>query len=222
MKSIILIAPPAAGKGTQSKFIESEYNIPHISIGDLLRNIIASGSELGKSLENIINEGKLINDEIIINLLKQRLINNDCSNGYILDGFPRNLNQAKAYEKILDELNLSNSMVIYLDLDKDIALKRILGRTMCPNCGLIYNEFFRETSPINTGLCDKCHKKLVKRSDDNLETFNKRYDTYYIETKPLIDYYQKKGILFIIDSNMNKEKVFNQIKKVVEENNDKY
>ena len=93
---------------------------------------------------------------------------------------------------------------------------------MCPNCELIYNEFFRKTTQINREICDKCHKKLVKRSDDNLETFNKRYDTYYIETKPLIDYYQKKGILFIIDSNMNKEKVFSQIKKAVEESNDKY
>lgn len=222
MKSIILIAPPAAGKGTQSKFIESNYNIPHISIGDLVRNVISENSNLGLELKKTVDEGKLIDDKFIIDLLKNRLSEADCSNGYILDGFPRNLNQAKDYEILEKELSLPDSIVIYLDLDKEIASKRILGRMMCPKCGFIYNSFFEETSPINDGLCDKCNEILVKRSDDNIETFNKRYDTYYSETKPLIDYYQKKGNLFIVDSNMSKEMIFNKIKSILEANNDKY
>ena len=190
MKSIILIAPPAAGKGTQSSLIEKTYHIPHISTSDLIRKMISENNEKYGELQKSLDNGILISDDIILELLKIRLSNKDCSNGYILDGFPRNINQAYCYEEILKELNLNESIVIYLSLDKTTAEKRVLGRMVCPNCKSVYNKYFIETSPKLAGVCDKCNTKLEKRVDDNIETFDKRYDTYCKETKPLVDFYK--------------------------------
>lgn len=217
MKSIILIAPPAAGKGTQSSLIEKTYHIPHISTSDLIRKMISENNEKYGELQKSLDNGILISDDIILELLKVRLSNKDCSNGYILDGFPRNINQAYCYEEILKELNLNESIVIYLSLDKTIAEKRVLGRMVCPNCKSVYNKYFIETSPKLDGVCDKCNTKLEKRVDDNIETFDKRYDTYCKETKPLIDFYKSKNILCEIDSSLSKEIVFDKIKKVLED-----
>lgn len=217
MKNIIFIAPPAAGKGTQSSLIEEYYNIPHISIGDLLRNMISDNTEESEEIKELINKGELVDDEIVIDLLKKRIVQKDCSKGYILDGFPRNINQAKSYEKLLNELDLPKSLVIFLDLDREIAEKRVIGRVICPNCQNVYNEYFKETSPINAGLCDDCHVSLIKRSDDNKITFYERYDTYYEETKPVIDYYTEKGNLVTIDATLSKNEIFDKIKLVLGE-----
>lgn len=216
MKSIILIAPPAAGKGTQSSLIEKTYHIPHISTSDLIRKMISENNEKYGELQKSLDNGILISDDIILELLKIRLSNKDYSNGYILDGFPRNINQAYCYEEILKELNLNESIVIYLSLDKTTAEKRVLGRMVCPNCKSVYNKYFIETSPKLAGVCDKCNTKLEKRVDDNIETFDKRYDTYCKETKPLVDFYKSKNILYEIDSSLSKEIVFDKIKKVLE------
>lgn len=219
MKSIILIAPPAAGKGTQSNLIKTKYKIPHISTGDLLRSIIASGSDIGKEISLLVNEGKLISDELIIEILKERLENSDCINGYILDGFPRNINQAIKYDEMLRKLNIPIGVVIYLSIDKNIAKQRILGRMTCPKCGSIYN-CFTQSSPKTEGICNSCNIQLTKRSDDNENTFNKRYDTYINETQPLIDYYKRQGVLFEIDSSSDKEIVFSEIQNLLEKIND--
>ncbi len=208
--NIILIAPPAAGKGTQAKLLSSRYNLPHISVGDLIRN------NMNDELKDIMNSGKLIDDSIIFDLLEKRLNQGDCENGYILDGFPRNLNQAYTYEK----MNHSLDYVILLDVDKDITKNRILGRKACPKCGHVYNDLFINTKPINDNLCDHCNIPLIKREDDNEETFEKRYQTYLNETSPIIDYYQNKGILNKVDSSISPETTFNSIKNIIEVKHD--
>ena len=159
--NIVLIAPPAAGKGSQAKKINTEYKIPHISTGDLLRNI---------KDENILNElksGKFVSDEFITSLLKERLNQTDCENGYVLDGYPRNLNQAKLYEELLEELNKQMGIVIFINIDKEEAIKRMVGRRTCPNCGSVFNELIETISPKQKGICDNCGSNLVKRQDDN-------------------------------------------------------
>lgn len=216
MKSIVLLAAPAAGKGSQAQMLKLEYNIPHISTGDLLREEISSGSSIGDDLKETMSLGKLVSDDIIISLLKKRISKNDCENGYILDGFPRNLSQAKAYDEMLKEMSKEIGYVFLLEVDKEIAIKRILGRISCPKCSLVYNEFIDESKPKVNGLCDSCDSKLIKRIDDNEETFNRRFETYLNETKPLIDYYEKKELLYHIDSNHNKEYTNKQIKEILE------
>ena len=215
MKSIIFIAPPAAGKGTQSKLVSEKYNIPHISTGDLLRNIIQTGSELGKIIKDEIDKGHFVSDELILELLKNRLNQDDCNNGYILDGFPRNINQAKEYDKLLISLNKKIGYVILLDVDKDTLKKRIVGRLSCKNCGSVYNKYIHETMPKNEGICDKCNIELSKRDDDNEETFEERYNTYLKETEPLINYYENKGCLYRVDSGVSLERTYEEIVRII-------
>jgi len=215
LKSIIFIAPPAAGKGSQSKLISDKYNIPHISTGDLLREAINSGNEVGKLVELEIKKGNLVKDDIILNLLENRLKQDDCNNGYILDGFPRNLNQAKEYEILLDKLNKQMGIVIFLELDKEISKKRILGRLSCKKCGRVYNEFIEEAKPRKEGFCDRCNIELSKRDDDNEVTFEQRYNTYLKETKPLINYYENKNILYHVNSGISLDYTFKEIERII-------
>lgn len=217
MKNIIFIAPPAAGKGTQSKLVSAEYNIPHISTGDLLREEVNSGSDLGVYLKQEMDKGNLISDETITTLLKNRLSKSDCANGYILDGYPRNVTQAKIYENLLKELNKDLGSVIFLDIDKSLALERTLSRIVCPNCGASYNLNIESLKPIKEGICDKCNNTLKIRSDDNKETFLNRFDTYINNTKELIDYYDKLDVLSRIKINKedSAQDIFNEIKKII-------
>lgn len=214
MKSIIFIAPPAAGKGTQAVMLSSKYNMPHISTGDILRNA-QDDIERGKYIANEMDQGHFVSDEIILELLKERLLQSDCNNGYILDGFPRNIEQAKHYEEILENLNKDLGYVIVLDIDKEVAKNRIIGRVSCPNCGSVFNELIEEAKPLVSGICDKCGSKLIKRVDDNAETFEKRFDTYLIKTQPLIDYYDKKNILYHVNTTLGKENTFKQIEDIM-------
>ncbi|MFV0250267.1 MAG: adenylate kinase family protein [Bacilli bacterium] len=214
MKSVILIAPPAAGKGTQSKLLCDLYNFEHISTGDLLRSELKKDSEIGKSIKEIMETGKLVNDEIIISLLINKLNFLVC-NGYILDGFPRNLEQAIAYDKMLKNNGQSIDYVIHLVLSKEEAKKRIVGRISCPNCGSIYNDLIKDSNPLLTNFCDKCGTSLVKRDDDNEETFDVRFDTYVEETSPLINYYNNLGKLYEVDSSLGKMEIFNQITSII-------
>jgi len=219
MRNIILIAPPAAGKGTQSKMICEKYQIPHISTGDLLRDEAKKETKLGKLIQDKMNNGELVTDEIVIELLKNRIKKPDCSNGYVLDGFPRNISQAEKYLEILEEFNLPLGDVIYLELPKEIAKKRIVGRLSCTNCGAVYNDQFEESKPKNLEACDLCNNTLSKREDDNEEVFDKRYDTYVLETKPLIDFFDEKGLLSKIDSSVSIESAFNEIEKIINRGN---
>lgn len=215
MQSIIFIAPPAAGKGTQAKLVSQKYGIPHISTGDLLRETINSDSEQSKKIKAIILKGGLVDDAIILELIENRITSSDCNQGYILDGFPRNVNQAILYDKLLEKLNKPLGFIILLELNKEIAKNRIVGRLSCKKCGSVYNEFIEETKPQNAGICDKCQTALSKRSDDNQETFEERYNTYLKETQPLIDYYEKTNKLYRINSGISKEYTFEKIESIL-------
>lgn len=216
MKNIIFIAPPAAGKGTISSMICCKYNIPHISTGDLLRNEIMSSSKIGLQIKESMSTGKFVSDDIITKLLKKKLSCKECKKGYVLDGYPRNLQQAKIYDDLLDELSLDTGMVIFLDIDMKTALKRAMSRMICPKCGMGYNLICESLSPVREGICDSCNSVLKVRSDDTEETFKERYDTYMKETYPLIEYYESKNNLFRIDvSDKSPEVIFEEIKKVI-------
>lgn len=220
MESIIFIAPPAAGKGTQSKLLCDAYQIPHISTGDLLRDASLVENERGMYIKEQMRLGALVSDDIILELLEERIKKEDCNHGYILDGFPRNIEQAIAYEKILDRLEKKLGIVIFLDVDKELACERIEGRISCPQCGSVYNEVIEESKPRVEGICDRCGSTLVKRHDDNRETFGARYDTYLLKTQPLIDYYEKKGVLYKVESNEDKMATFNQISNILKGRNE--
>ena len=216
MKNIIFIAPPAAGKGTQSELLCNKYGLLHISTGDLLREESKKNTELGQEIKEKMSTGKLIDDSIIIELLKNKLIEIG-NKSIILDGFPRTVVQAEAYDDMLDELNLDLGYVIVLDVDKELLEKRIVGRVSCPNCGNVYNELIEESKPMQDGLCNNCHTKLVKRADDNSESFKVRYETYLNTTKPLISYYESKGCLYHVDGNSSKHQIFDNIVNILEE-----
>lgn len=216
MKNIIFIAPPAAGKGTISEMTEKRFNLPHISTGDLLRDEIARMTKLGMEIKNIISQGKLVSDDIITKLLKKRLNAKDVKKGYILDGYPRNINQAKEYDKLLEELSFDEGKVIYLDIDKDTALNRVKNRVVCPKCGAIYNLSSADLSPVREGICDHCDTALIVRSDDSEETFISRFDTYMKETYPLVQYYKERNNLITINvSNKSPNEIFEEVKKVI-------
>lgn len=216
MKSIIFIAPPAAGKGTQSKLIEEKYHLPHISTGDLLRAATKGDSELDIKIKKLMESGSLISDDIVLQLLQNRLNQEDCKNGYILDGFPRNVSQAEAYEHMLDEMHLEHGIVIYLDVPKELCKKRILGRRLCPNCGAIYNNLITGMESKVENQCDRCGHKLETRNDDNETTFETRYQTYLENTLPLLDYYKRLGMLYHVDSTKSTEEVFQSIIEILE------
>lgn len=208
--NIILIAPPAAGKGTQSELICDKYDVKHISTGDLIRNVINSNTEKSSELKSIIEQGKLVSDEFVLDLIKEEIKG---GKSYIFDGFPRTLNQAKLFDELLNQLNKQVDYVIYLDITKEVASKRVLGRISCSNCGKVYNDQIEELMPKQSGICDDCNSNLSKRNDDNEETFNTRFDTYIENTKPLLDYYKDK--LFIVDSSLNKYEIFKQIENII-------
>ena len=215
MVNIILIAPPAAGKGVQSSLLANKYKIKHISTGNLLREEVLKGTDLGNKLQEIMSQGRLVPDEIVHNLLKEELTNSKEDQGYVLDGFPRTIEQAIEYDKLSSEMNRDVDYVIYLDIPEEEAMKRALGRVSCTGCGEIYNEFFDKFDI--KGYCNKCQGSLQKRGDDNEETFAKRFEGYLLNTKPLIDYYENKGLLHRVDSSKNKEYTFSQIEKIINE-----
>ena len=198
MKNIILIAAPAAGKGTLSSLLVEKYGYVHISTGDLLREVSKEKSELGEKISTMLKNGELVTDEIVFELLENKLKVVD--KPYILDGFPRTINQAYKYDDLIKKLNKDLGVVIVLNCDYDVLKKRIVGRHLCKDCGSIYNTLTSVNTPKNDGICDNCGGDLYKRSDDNEESFKNRYDTYLEKTKPLIDFYQEKGVLHYIDS----------------------
>ena len=214
MKNIIFIAPPAAGKGTQAKLVSAEYNIPHISTGDLLREEINNGTELGKSIKKDMEQGNLVSDEVITTLLKNRITLSDCKVGFILDGYPRNLAQAKILNNLLEELNIEKYYVIFFNIDKETALKRTLSRIICSHCGSSYNLLIEDLKPKKENICDRCNHELSTRTDDTEEVFINRFDTYINSTKDLIEYYKNLGLLYEIEeSDKSAETIFEEVKE---------
>ena len=198
MKNIILIAAPAAGKGTLSDLLVKKYDYLHISTGDLLREVSKETTELGQKISKMLQNGELVTDEIVFELLENKLRQVD--KPYILDGFPRTINQAYKYDELIQKLNKDLGIVVVLNCDYEILKKRIVGRYLCKDCGSIYNTLTGVNTPKQEGICDNCGGDLYKRSDDNEESFKTRYETYLEKTKPLIDFYEKKGNLYYIDS----------------------
>lgn len=221
MKNIILIAPPAAGKGTEAALIKEDYKIPHISTGDLLRQVSNSNDPKYQSIKEVLALGHFVSDDIVISLLKDRIQESDCENGYILDGFPRNIEQAKEYDRLLESLNKDLGIVIVLDINKEIAKSRITGRLSCSKCGKVYNSNIDTMKPKNIDICDVCSSSLTKRSDDSAETYDERYNTYLEKTEPLIEYYDNKNVLYHIDASQDSRIIHNSVKQILQEvNND--
>lgn len=214
--NIILLAPPAAGKGTEAQILNKEYSIPQISTGDLLRGATEKGDALSNEIKSIMEQGKLVSDEVIIELIKNRINEEDCKNGYILDGFPRTIIQAEKYDEMLEEIGNKIDYVFAIDIDKSIASSRITGRRTCPNCNRIYNINSDKLKPKCENLCDDCNVELKHRKDDNAETYEKRYNAYLEETAPLINYYEKKNILYHIDGNVDMGNTHKQIKDIID------
>lgn len=215
MKSIIFIAPPAGGKGTLSEIICSKYNMPHISTGDLLRNASQFEDERGKYLKEQMGLGTLIRDDIIFDLIKERINEPDCDSGYVLDGFPRNMEQAEVYDQIIKDSGKNLGCVIVLDISKELASKRISGRLSCSNCGRVYNSNFDEMKPKMENVCDDCNSPLIKRFDDNADTYEVRYQTYLDKTQPLIEYYNKKNILYHVDVTKGIDYAIGKIEEII-------
>ena len=218
MYNIILIAPPAAGKGTISSMLTEKYGYKHISTGDLLGEIASKNDEFGNKLKELLASGKLVPDEIVYESLKRRLLMDDLDNGYILDGFPRNLNQAHEYDKILGEVGKELGVVIYLDTPKEILEKRIVGRRICSSCGATYNVLTGVNTPKKEGICDKCGSSLYQRDDDNAESFKTRYETFINQTYPLVDFYKERNVLYSIDS-INLDDTMQKVEAVINDNN---
>lgn len=199
MKNIILIAPPAAGKGTQSEILVKNFGYVHISMGDLLREVVAKGDELGQKLAGIIASGALVDDDLTIDLIRDKLLEIK-GQPFIVDGFPRTFYQSQAFQKVLAELGIDNYEAILLNLSEKDAIKRISGRLIC-KCGKSYNLNDEKLKPIVAGICDKCGEALVKRDDDNVESFKKRYEVFTTNIESIKKYYASLGKLKVIDVN---------------------
>ena len=209
--NIILMGPPGAGKGTQSELIVSKFGIKHLSTGDMFREAISKQTPLGLEAKSYISKGLLVPDSVTIKLVKDSLANDKCANGYLLDGFPRTIVQADALDELTKKIQRPIFKVINIQADEKILIERIVSRRICPNCGASYN--LKSKKPLVDGECDLCHSKLVQRADDTEASFKTRLDAYHQQTQPLIDYYQKKGLLVNVDGLQEIDKVFNDICK---------
>lgn len=209
--NILFIAAPAAGKGTQSKLVCDKYNLTHVSTGDLLREVVKKNDSFSNDIKKKMEEGSLISDDIILKLIKEKIQN---QNGFVFDGFPRNLKQAEMFDELLNNINQNLDYIIYLDVDQDEAKRRILGRMVCPNCNSVYNIDYDKLDENN--YCE-CGTVLAKRSDDTIETFQKRYEIYQRETVPVIDYYSNKANFYKVNSSVLPDMVFKQIQDIIGE-----
>lgn len=212
MKNVIFIAPPAAGKGTQSSNLV-DLGYIHISTGDMLREEIAKESKIGLIVKDVISKGNLVSDEIVFELIDKKLSN--LEKPFILDGFPRTINQAEMLDDLLSKLNINKYEVIYLDINSEDAMKRALGRLTCKKCGASFNKYYEALQPIQEGICDNCGNTLETRSDDNEESFNVRFNTFIENTKPIMEFYKNKNKLHIVDATMDSLNITNIIKDIL-------
>lgn len=209
MLRTILLGPPGAGKGTQADKIIEKYNIPHISTGDIFRDNIKNGTELGKKAQAYMNKGELVPDDLVIEIATDRLLKDDCKNGFLLDGFPRTVYQAEKLDEFLQAHGQKLDKVIDLEVGEDILMVRLTGRRVCKVCGASYHVV--SMLPKKEGICDKCGGELIQRADDNEETARNRIDVYNEQTRPLVDYYEKAGNLARIDGATPLEETFKDI-----------
>jgi len=210
---IIMLGAPGAGKGTQAKMIAEKYSVPHISTGDIFRANIKNGTELGMEAKRYMDQGQLVPDELTVKILLDRVAQDDCKNGYVLDGFPRTIPQAEVLDKALTELGDSVDYAIDVNVPDENIINRMGGRRACVTCGATYH--IKHVPPKTEGICDKCGAELILRDDDKPETVKKRLDVYHAQTQPLIDYYTKKGILHTVDGTVDMMDVFASIVKLL-------
>ena len=207
------MGPAGAGKGTMSDLILKEYDIPHISTGDMLRENVRNNTELGKMAKTYMEAGKLVPDDVINAMVEDRLQQPDCQKGYLLDGFPRTLVQAEEFKKIAEKIGKPVESVIALEVDFDQLVDRITGRRICPKCGAIYH--IRNHAPKVEGICDECGSELQQRKDDTVEQLKVRMEEYEAKTAPIIGYFEPKGVVTHIDASKNAEATFAQVKEAL-------
>ena len=206
---IIMLGAPGAGKGTQAKMIAEKYSIPHISTGDIFRANIKNGTELGKKAKSYMDKGQLVPDELTLDLIMDRFKQDDCKNGYVLDGFPRTIPQAESLDTALKAKGEKVDFAIDVDVPDENIVKRMGGRRACVGCGATYHVVYSPTKV--EGVCDKCGEELIVRDDDKPETVLNRLEVYHNQTQPLIDYYNEQGILKSVDGTVDMKDVFNAI-----------
>lgn len=210
---VLIMGRPGAGKGTQAQNICQFYNIPHISTGDMFREAIKNGTELGKTAQGYMESGALVPDEVTIGIVREKLNQKECAEGFLLDGFPRTVEQAKALDEILAELKVKLDACLDVDVAPSILVRRMVGRRVCKNCGATYHVEFNK--PKKEGICDNCKAILVQRADDNIETAAARLEVYDKNTAPLLEYYKKQRLLKTVNGDQPLEKVFEDIKKAL-------
>ena len=212
--NLILIAPPAAGKGTLASMLTEKYGLVSISAGELLRGVDPT-TELGKQIRDIQSRRELVNDEITNQLMRERLMKDDIKNGFILDGYPRHMPQVDATEKICSDLNLKIDYAVLLNVDYEMALKRTLGREICPKCKKTYNSLTGVNAPLKESMCDYCGIELTKRNDDNEETFKKGFAMFIENCTPVIEYYRNKGILIELNANGSADDTMKEFENII-------
>jgi adenylate kinase len=212
--NIVLFGPPGSGKGTQAKMLAEKYNIPHISTGDILRENLKNKTKLGLEAKAYMDKGELVPDDVLIGIIKDRLLQPDCTSGFLLDGYPRTVPQADALSRILNEMDKKLDVVLNIDVPDDELIKRLSGRRMC-TCGASYHVLFNP--PKQEGICDLCGTPLYHRDDDQEEAIMNRLDVYKTQTQPLIDYYTKKGLIVTVNGTAGISEVFDAICRVLDD-----
>ncbi len=212
---IIMLGAPGAGKGTQAKMIADKYQIPHISTGDIFRSNIKSGTELGMEAKKYMDQGQLVPDELTVKILLDRVANEDCKNGYVLDGFPRTIPQATVLENALNDLNESIDFAIDVAVADEVIINRMSGRRACVGCGATYHIV--NIPPAVEGICDRCNSELILRDDDQEETVKNRLKVYHDQTQPLIDFYTQRNVLHAVDGTLSLNEVFDKIIEILGE-----
>ncbi|MTI82500.1 MAG: adenylate kinase [Firmicutes bacterium] len=207
--NLLIMGPPGAGKGTQAERLVKEVDITHISTGDMFRAAIKEGTDMGKKAKEFMDQGALVPDEVVVGMVKERLSKPDCEKGFLLDGFPRTLEQAKSLDETLKDLNIKIDGVINIAVPRERLMARLTGRRICKDCGVSFHVMFNK--PKEEGKCDACGGELYQRSDDNEEAVGKRLDVYEQQTQPLIDYYTNQGLLLEINGDQDINKVLDDV-----------
>ena len=212
--NLLIIGAPGAGKGTMSDLLINTYHLVHVSTGDMSRAAVKAGTPVGLKAQEYMNKGALVPDEVIHDIIVERLSQDDIKAGFLFDGYPRTIAQAQDLDLILKEIGLKIDAVINLNIEDDELIKRITGRRLCPTCGEIFNIYYK--APAKEGICDKCGTELITRKDDNLESLTVRLQEYHKNTQPVIEYYEKAGLVANVDAKQGVDEVFGDIRKLLE------